>query len=115
MRFYRGKREFLYAPRRRMYRFLWALPALWFVYLFFAGESGYLQIRERGRQIEGMRGEIETVRAENRRLEAEVEELKNDLAIIERIARERYGMVKENETVYMVYPGARDPAAITRK
>ena len=53
MRFYRGKREFLYAPRRRMYRFLWALPALWFVYLFFAGESGYLQIRERARQIRG--------------------------------------------------------------
>ena len=115
MKFYRGKREFLYAPRRRVNRFLWALPALWFVYLFFAGDSGYLQIRERARQIEALRGEIETVEAENRQLEAEVEKLKNDLAIIERIARERYGMVKENETVYMVYPGARDPAAVTRR
>ena len=115
MRFYRGKHENLSAPRRRMYRFLWALPALWFVYLFFAGESGYLQIRDRARQIEAMRGEIDTVNAENRRLEAEVEKLKNDLAIIERIARERYGMVKENETVYMAYPGTRDPAAATRK
>jgi cell division protein FtsB len=98
-----------------VYRFLWALPALWFVYLFFAGDSGYLQIRERARQIGELRGEIEIMGAENTQLEAEVEKLKNDLAIIERIARERYGMVKENETVYMVYPGARDPAAVTRK
>ena len=115
MKFYRGKREFLYAPRRRMYRFLWALPALWFVYLFFAGDSGYMQIRERSRKIEAMYGEIETVRAENRRLETEVEMLKIDLEIIERIARERYGMVKENETVYMVYPGASSPNSVTEK
>ena len=30
--------------------------------------------------------------------------LKDDLKTIERIARERYGMVKENESVYMLYP-----------
>lgn len=113
MRFYSVNRDFLNAPRRRMYRFLWMLPALWFVYLFFAGDSGYLQIRERSRQIEKMRGEIETVRAKNRRSEAEVEMLKNDLAIIEKIARERYGMVKENEEVYMVYPDAPDPTSVT--
>ena len=115
MRFYRVKRDFLNAPRRRMYRFLWMLPALWFVYLFFAGDSGYLQIRERSRQIEKMRGEIESVRVENRRLETEVQMLENDLAAIERIARERYGMVKENEAVYMVYPGAPDPAPVPGK
>ena len=113
MRFYRVKRDFLNAPRRRMYRFLWMLPALWFVYLFFAGDSGYPRILERSRQIEAMRGEIETLKAGNRRLVAEVEMLKNDLATIERIARERYGMVKENETVYMVYPGTPDPASVT--
>ena len=115
MKFYRGKREYLYAPRRKMYRFLWALPALWFVYLFFAGDSGYLQIRERSREIEAMQGEIATVRVENRRLTAEVEMLQNDLAIIERIARERYGMVKENETVYMVYPGTPAPKSTSEK
>ncbi len=115
MRFYRVKRDFLIAPRRRIYRFLWMLPALWFVYLFFAGDSGYLQIRERSRQIEAMRLENETESAENVQLETEVEMLKNDLAIIERIARERYGMVKKNETVYMVYPGTTDATSVNEK
>ena len=105
----------MYAPRPKMYRFLWALPALWFVYLFFAGDSGYLQIRQRSQQIEAMYREIETVRTENRLLETKVEMLQNDLAIIERIARERYGMVKENETVYMVYPSAPAPTSEDEK
>ncbi len=98
-----------------MYRFLWALPALWFVYLFFAGDSGYLQIRERSREIEAMQREIETVSAGNRKLTAEVKMLQTDLAIIERIARERYGMVKENETVFMVYPEAPAPKSKSKK
>ncbi|MDE2998827.1 MAG: septum formation initiator family protein [Gemmatimonadota bacterium] len=115
MRFYRVKRDFLNAPRRRMYRFLWVLPALWFVYLFLAGDSGYLRIRERSMQIEAMRRENETERTQNLQLEAEVELLKNDLAIIEKIAREQYGMVKENETVYMVYPATPDPTSVTGK
>jgi cell division protein FtsB len=36
-------------------------------------------------------------------MEKEIAALESDLETIERVARERYGMVKEKETVYMVY------------
>ena len=55
-------------------------------------------------QIASLEREIADLRAENERLAEQVRLLSDDLATIERIARERYGMVKENESVYMVYP-----------
>ena len=48
--------------------------------------------------------EIESIAEENTRLQQEAELLEKDLGTIERIARERYGMVRPNESVYMVYP-----------
>ena len=103
-RFYRGDPQYLSTPRLRMSRFLFALPVLLFSYLFFSGENGFFEMRERDQQLAEFRSEIERIGAENGRLEEELELLRSDLKTIERIARERYGMVKKNETVYMVYP-----------
>lgn len=80
------------------------MPAVLFAYLFVAGESGYLQVRHRAGQIAALHAEMEAIREENRRLAEEAALLESDLKTIERIARERYGMVKKNESVYMVYP-----------
>ncbi len=104
MRFYRGKYQIPRAPRRGMHWVLLMIPAVFCVYLVVAGESGLYQIRYRGQQIKSLEEEIEALKTENADLEREVALLEDDLATIERIARERYGMVKANESVYMVYP-----------
>lgn len=41
---------------------------------------------------------------EEKRLQEEIKALENDLGMIEKIAREKYGMVREGETVYRVAP-----------
>ncbi len=104
MRFYRGASPFGAAPRKRMRRFLLGLPILLTAYLFLAGDSGMFRIWERARQIEGIGAQIGGLRTENIQLQKEADLLKNDLKTIERIARERFGMLLPNESVYMVYP-----------
>ncbi|NGP77601.1 septum formation initiator family protein [Balneolaceae bacterium YR4-1] len=44
----------------------------------------------------------EQLEAETARLKQQIEDLKNDPALLERIAREEYGMKKEGETVYKI-------------
>jgi cell division protein FtsB len=44
----------------------------------------------------------EQLKAETAELRKKVQELKTDPALLERIAREEYGMKKEGETVYKV-------------
>jgi cell division protein FtsB len=105
MRFYRGDSRFETVTRKRMRRFLLALPILLTAYLFLAGDSGIFRVWDRAGQIAEVRGQISALRVENERMVGEVDLLKNDLKTIERIARERFGMVKPNESVYMVYPG----------
>ncbi len=104
MRFYRGNYERPSGPRKRARRILLLLPILLFSYLTFLGDNGLFNVWHRDRQIVTLAQEIEQVKGVNLRLEKEAVALESDLKTIERIARERYGMVKENETVYMVYP-----------
>ncbi len=44
----------------------------------------------------------EQLRAETEQLEEKISNLRNDSALLERIAREEYGMKKPNETVYRI-------------
>jgi len=85
-------------------RLLMALPVVFCAYFLAADENGVYQIWHRDRQLQALRQEIVSLEAENERLAMDLERLKTDPRAIERIARERYGMVLENERVYMVYP-----------
>ncbi len=101
---YRGGNLILPSPRRRFQGLVLALPLVLCAYLFLTGESGIFQIRHRDHQIDELRLEIVAIKEENTRLENESALLQDDLIAIERIARERYGMVMPNESIYMVYP-----------
>ncbi len=92
------------SARRRLNKFLIFAPVVLSLYLFFAGDSGIFQLVMREQQIAALKGEIATIRQQNAGLEREVKLLENNLGEIERIARERYGMVYPNESIYMVYP-----------
>ena len=104
MRLYRADHHTRPMSGSRMARLLVIVPAVLFGYLLAAGDSGFYQIWRRGRQISALRREIDGLEVESARLQEEAALLRNNLGAIERIARERYGMVKANESVYMVYP-----------
>jgi len=75
-----------------------------FAYPLAAGNSGLYQLFDRQREAQRARDELAMLKARNIELREEARLLENDLREIERIARERYGMVKPHEAVYMVYP-----------
>ncbi|MDP6041748.1 MAG: septum formation initiator family protein [Candidatus Latescibacteria bacterium] len=103
--FYRGQNPALPGSgHRRLKQFLVVAPVVLSIYLFSAGDSGFYQLMVREEQIVMLEQEIGVIRAKNALLERETALLEDDLAEIERIARERYGMVQPNESVYMVYP-----------
>ena len=49
-----------------------------------------------------LKQKTEQLEAETARLKQQINDLKNDPALLERIAREEYGMKKEGETVYKI-------------
>lgn len=99
-----GLAALLNSRARRIQRLLLALPIVFCVYFLIADENGLYQIRHRDAQIQMEMAAIDSLRAHNSDLAATLVLLKTEGSAIERIARERYGMVRENERVYMVYP-----------
>ena len=74
------------------------------VHIFF-GEMGVLRWRKAQAAADLMREETALLNVENDHLRGEIASLRNDPFYIERLARERLGMVREGERVYEFYPG----------
>ncbi len=64
------------------------------------GEYGLFELRrlERQQEVEAVR--LEQLRAEVERLHLRADSLADDPAALERIARERYGMIRSGERLY---------------
>ncbi len=75
-----------------------------FVFVWFAFIDTYsLWTRyELSQRKDELKQKTEQLEAETTRLKQQIQDLKNDPALLERIAREEYGMKKEGETVYKV-------------
>jgi len=75
-----------------------------FVFVWFAFIDTYslwtrYQLSERKKEL---KEKTERLEAETAQLKAKINDLKSDPALLERIAREEYGMRKEGETVYKI-------------
>jgi cell division protein FtsL len=75
-----------------------------FVFIWFAFMDTYsLWTRyDLSQRKEDLKQKTEQLEAETARLKQQIKDLKNDPALLERIAREEYGMKKEGETIYKV-------------
>ncbi len=69
---------------------------LWF------GDGGVIAVWQLKREIAAQQKENEQLRERNRALEAQVNDLKQGLEVIEGRARSELGMVKKGETFYQV-------------
>jgi len=66
------------------------------------GDRGILNLLEKRREVDALRAELEDLRAENARLATQIAELRTSPRPIERIAREKLGLARADETVFFV-------------
>ena len=91
------------AAPRQLHILLLILPVVVTGYLLSNTESGIPKLSGQAQRIEVLQTDIARLKQVNEALTQDIRLLTDDPNTIERIARERYGMVKDNESVYMVY------------
>lgn len=72
---------------------------------FLVSDRGLLQVRRERRQLASMQAEVAELDAGNKKLEAEVEALRNDPKAVEKIARETLNLVRPGEIVLILPEG----------
>ena len=68
------------------------------------GERGFLAMRRAQKEVEKLQQEIQQLHQENTRLAGEVEALKTDPRMIERIAREELNLSRKGELIFKLPP-----------
>ncbi len=71
-------------------------------YRLWVGDGGVAEVWRLGKQVDAQRQENRMLRERNGLLEAEVIDLKEGLEAIEERARRELGMVKQDETFYLI-------------
>ena len=73
--------------------------------LFLVGDHGFLSLRRQRQELVRSQNELQALADENRKLEAELAALKSDPRAVEKIAREKLGLVKPGEVVLLLPDG----------
>ena len=71
----------------------------------FGGEYSLIEVQRIRNELNQERARLELANIEVERLRARVDSLQNDSATIERIARERWGMIRPGERLYRFEEG----------
>ena len=74
-------------------------------YALFGGEYSIFELRSLSKRVAQEQVRLDSLRVEVDSLEARADSLANDSATIERIARERYGMIRPGERLYRFIEG----------
>ena len=69
-------------------------------YALFGGEYSVFELRKLSKRVAQEQVRLDSLRVEVDSLEARADSLASDSATIERIARERYGMIRPGERLY---------------
>lgn len=97
-----NKRDLTKAERRLLRRIILLLAALSLLWFLFAPNVGWLHYHRLQKEIDSLARENRELAERNARLEEEINRLQTDDAYLEELARKKYGLLKENETVYDV-------------
>ena len=66
----------------------------------FGGDYSFFEVRRLERERREERAKLDSVRVEVARLRLQVDSLQSDPLTLERIARERYGLIRDGERLY---------------
>jgi cell division protein FtsB len=78
---------------------LWTIFSPWGILKYFRLEKELDQVRLSNRQLQ----------QDNQKLQKEIEMLASDPAYIEKIAREKHGLLRNNEVIYQFPPSKKKP------
>jgi cell division protein FtsB len=85
-------------------RFVFLLIFILLIYMFVQGDNGFLKYLELRREKHRLLKKIEELKKENKLLQSEIDLLTNNYRYIEKMARERHQMGKEDEKIYIINP-----------
>lgn len=74
---------------------------LFIAWMLICGENNFIKTHALKSQINSLKAEIQAKNDSAKFYEAKVQELNTDRERLEKIAREQYGMKRENEEVYI--------------
>ncbi len=89
---------------RREKKILWCLCLLivlcLLLWILFAPGRGFFRYQRQGSELHTLLEENHRLEAENAALNEEIRRLQSDDAYLEKVAREKYGLLKKDESVY---------------
>lgn len=91
-----------------------ALLVLWLQWELWTGRGGIPDVDRLEQRVAAQKTENEQLRARNRALTADVEDLKSGREAIEEQAREELGMIRDDEIFYQVVEGGTERPAVDR-
>ena len=97
-----NKPKSILAPRKHLYKGIIFLMFFSFAIVFIFGDHGLLKLYNIKSKRKLIQKKISHLREEKEILENEKSKIKNDLDYIEKIAREKYKMVKPGEKIFKV-------------
>ena len=96
------KKDLTKAERRLLIRIFLLVAAGALLWGLFAPGVGLLHHHRLQEEVNSLARENRELAERNARLAEEIDRLQNDEAYLEELARKKYGLLKENETVYEV-------------
>ena len=94
--------------QRQFVRGILLLIGITLLIIFIFGDHGLFQLYKLKRNRAKVQAQIAQLRKERERVMVEKNRLENDIQYLEKLARERYRMVKPGEKVYKVIPEKKD-------
>jgi len=96
------------ATQKQFIRGIIFLLCITLLIIFIFGDHGLLQLYKLKRDRAKVQAQIAQLRKEKEGVMVEKNRLENDIQYLEKLARERYRMVKPGEKVYKVIPEKKD-------
>ncbi len=90
------------APRKQLFKGIVFLIFFSLTIVFIFGDHGVLKLYKIKNEREMIQKKIAELREEKEKLKSERNRIENDLGYIEKIAREKYKMVKPGEKIFKV-------------
>ena len=92
----------IFAPKKHLYKGIVFLMFFSFAMVFIFGDHGLLKLYNIKNERKEIQKKISQLREEKEILKNEKSKIENDLHYIEKIAREKYKMVKPGEKIFKV-------------
>lgn len=85
---------------KQLFRISIAIAVLVLLWIVFAPGSGMFYLHQQKKHLAELKVEQEVLTRQNKEMKEDIERLQSDKGYLEKVAREEYGMLKENEMVF---------------